>query len=221
MDGDMKGLGDVLDPSLRRTLPQWAHLGRHRWIVKPEWRPEPISGAETQQRLIDDHLIPRLWQLLSDYQELVRRFTLRVQQPGWIVPPFGCEPEDIVSEDPVALANGVATVIVSYQVPDRHVAAFPRFGHLLDVAAQWGTVTWTIRVNRKPVRTYYNFKQQRGTLVEPTPMAKPLTLKPKDLLEVVATGGATAVNALARLPGWVIPVTSLTQDGTAIDWNVR
>lgn len=219
--GDMKGLGDVLDPSLRRTLPQWAHLGRARWIVKPEWKPEAIPGLESQQALIDQHLLPRLWQLLSDYQELVRRFTLRVQQPGWIVPPFGCEPEDIASETPVALINGTPVVVVSYQVPDRHVAAFPRFGHMLDVAAQWGTVLWTIRVNRKPVRTYYNFTQQRGTFVDPTAMAKPITLKPKDLLEVIATGGAAAVNALARLPGWVIPVTSLTQDGTAIDWNVR
>ena len=92
---------------------------------------------------------------------------------------------------------------------------------MLDVSAQWGTVTWTIRVKSKPVRTYHNFRQQRGSFIDPTPMAKPLTLKGKDLLEVVATGGAVAVNAFARMPGWVIPATSVTQDGTAIDWNVR
>ena len=217
----MGHLGDVLDPSLRRTLQQWNHLGRRRWIVKPEWFPDPIPGGEVAQHLIETHALPRLWQLLADNFELLKTGIYRVQKPGWIEPPAGSEPEDIVSENPVALSNGAAVVVITYQVPDRHVAAFPRFGHLLDVAAQWGTVTWTIQVNGKPVRTYHNFKQQRGTVVDPTMMANVLKLKPKDVLEVTATGGATAVNAIARMPGWLIPAAAIVQDGSGEEWKVR
>jgi hypothetical protein len=220
---DMRGLGDVLDPSLRRTIQQGIRLGRSRWIVRPEWIPTAIPELQPQQKFFEDHALPRLWQLLADYQALLQKGTFRIQKPGWIEPPFGCEPEDLTpaSDGLIALANGTPVTIISYQVPDRHVASFPRFGHMLDVAAQWGTVTWTIQVNEKPIRTYQNFKQQRGTVVDPTPMAKPIVLGPKAVLKVTAIGGATPVNAFARLPGWVIPVSSLTQDGTAIDWNVR
>ena len=38
---------------------------------------------------------------------------------------------------------------------------------------------------------------------------------------VQATGGATAVSALARMQGFVIPVETVTQDGSYKDWNSR
>lgn len=217
----MNGLGDVQDPSLRRTLQQWGHLGRHRWIVNPDWNPPPSAAGETPAQHLEGHVLPRLWQLLADYYELLKTGVFRVQKPGWLEAPFSALPEDLCTETAVALANGTETVVLSYQVPDRHVAAFDRFGHLLTDATQWGTVIWTIRVNRKPVRTYHSFRQQRGSFIDPTPMAQPLKLKGKDLLEVVAIGGATAVSALVRLPGWLISAASITQDGTALDWNVR
>jgi hypothetical protein len=216
----MKGLGDVQDPSLRRTLQQWAHLGRKRWIVSPEWAPPSIQGMEGAGRLLEEHVLQRAWQLLADYTELLKQSTYRVQQPGWLQPPFGSTPEDLVSEDGVAL-DQTETLVVSYQVPDRHIASFPRFGHMLDRASEWGVVTWTIKVNKKPIRTYHEFKQQRGTIIDPTIMAKPITLKGKDLLEVYGTRGANAATAYVRMPGWVISASSVTQDGTAIDWNVR
>ncbi|HXJ73111.1 MAG TPA: hypothetical protein VNM37_09660, partial [Candidatus Dormibacteraeota bacterium] len=86
---------------------------------------------------------------------------------------------------------------------------------------QWGTVTWTIRVNKRPVRTYHNFKQQRGVFAFPTRLAAPIKLKGKQTVEILATGGATAVNALVRIQGWLVAATAVTQDGTATDWNVR
>lgn len=217
----MPNLGDIVDNSTRRALKQWEHLGRRPYIVSPMWKPPQIDGAELQQALLDKHLIPRLWQLLADFPELLRKYVLRVQLPGWLEQPATSEAEDICSEDPVALSNGSPQTIVTYQVPDRHVASFKWFGHMLDVGSQWGTVLWTIRVNERPIRTYFNFKQQRGNFTNPTRLANVIKLKSKDTIEVIATGGATAVNATARLQGWVIPVTSLTQDGTHNDWNVR
>lgn len=216
-----KNLGDVLDPSLRETLLQWEHLGRRPYIVKPTWTPPILPGMSGIQALIDQHMLPRLWQLLSDYPELLRKYVYRVQQPGWLEPAMSADPLDICSEDAVALSNGSEVTVISFQVPDRHVVSLRWFGHMLDVADQWGTVTWTIRVNKKPVRTYFEFKQQRGVYAFPTRLAAPIKLKGKDVVEVIATGGATAVNALARLQGWLVAASSVTQDGTGADWNVR
>lgn len=216
-----KTMGDVLDPSLRETLIQWEHLGRRPYIVSPDWTAPKLPGLEPHQALLDQHLLPRLWQLLSDYPQLLQKFVYRVQQPGWMEPAASADPLDLCSEVGVPLQNGVAVTIATFQVPDRHVASFRWFGHMLDVAAEWGTVTWTIRVNKKPVRTYFNFKNQRGLYANPTRLAAPIKLKGKDVIEVLATGGATPVNAIVRVQGWLVAVTSVTQDGTAKDWNVR
>lgn len=217
----MAKLGDVVDNDLRSILEQWEHLGRKPYIVKPAWVPPKIPGMEIQQALLDYHLAPRLWQLLADFPELLKRHTLRVQQPGWLEAPASSEPEDICSETPVALSNGTAVTIISYTVPDRHVAVFRWFGQYLDVGSQWGIASWTISVNDRPVRSYQNFTQQRGNFANPTRLAGPIKLKSKDTIIVQATGGVTAVNALARLQGWVMAATSVTQDGTYKDWNAR
>src|SRR5579872_5251292 len=121
MNGRGGGLGDIINNDLLRQVdPQWVHLGRRRWIVKPDWAPEEIPGLGSVQSLIDNHLMVRLWQLLSDNYELLQRGSFHVQKPGWIDPPITSEPEDRVSETPVALSNGTPTVILSYTVPDRH-----------------------------------------------------------------------------------------------------
>jgi hypothetical protein len=220
MGGREGGLGDIINNDLLRSIdPQWVHLGRRRWIVKPEWVPTKIPELELVQKLIDNHMVPRLWQLLADNYTLLQRGSFHVQKPGWIDPPVTSEPEDRVSETPVALSTGVAVTVLSYTVPDRHYAVFKSFGHMLDVGAQFGTVSWTIQVNKRPYRTYNKFLLQRGTIVQPTLLAKPLILKPKDLLEITATGGVTAVNATVRIMGWSIGAASVVQDGT--NWGVQ
>lgn len=220
MSGREGGLGDIIDNGLLRQMdPQWVHLGRRRWIVKPEWQPDPIPGFEKVQSLIDDHLVRRLWQLLADNYELLQRGSFHVQKPGWIDPPITSEPEDRVSETPVALSNGTPVTVLSYTVPDRHYAVFKSFGQGLDVGTQFGVVSWTIQVNKRPYRTYNGFLQQRGNIVQPTPLAKPLCLKPKDLLEITATGGVTAVNAVVRIVGWSIAAAQVVQDGT--NWGLQ
>jgi len=217
----VRGLGDVMDPTVRRTLQQWAHIGRRSWIVKPDWQVPVIAGLESEQQMLEEHVLVRYWQMLADFSELLKKTTLRVQEPSWLQPPYGSEPEDIVSESGVLTENGTPVTVISYETPDKMVATFPRFGHMLADFTQWGTVLWAIEVDGKPVRSYNNFLQQRGTLVDPTYMAKPITLKPKSTLTVQATGGAVTTTAYARMPGWLVPVTSYTQDGSQLDWNVR
>lgn len=216
-----RNLGDVVDNDLRQNLEQWEHLGRRPYIVSPKWIPRPIEGMGPAQLLLDQHLVPRLWQLLADFPHLLKKHVLRVQQPGWLYPPASSEAEDICSETPVALANGTPETIISYTVPDRHVASFKWFGHMLDVSTEWGTVIWSIKVNDRPIRTYFEFLQQRGNFMNPTRLANVIKLKSKDTIIVEATGGPNAVTAIARLQGWVMAATSVTQDGTYNDWNVR
>lgn len=218
----MNGLGDIIDNDLlRRMDPQWVHLGRRRWIIKPDWVPPKIQGLENVQQLIDKHLDPKMWIMLRDFYELQKRGTYRIQKPGWIEPPLTSEPEDRVSETGVALQNGTAVTVVSYTCPDRSYAVFKWFGHGLDVAAQFGIVSWTIQIDKRPYRTYNAFLQQRGTLVQPTLLARPITLKPKSVLEVTATGGAVAVNAFARIEGWSISAARIEDGGSGQGFQVR
>lgn len=223
----LAGLGDIapesVDPMERyfRILRGQVSLPRRGWIVQPQWTPPEIPGAALFQELLEKHSLPRQWQMFEDLFVLLQRGRFLVKSPNWIEPPITAEMEDLVSETPVALSNGTAVTVITYTVPDRCVASFKTFGQLLSDASQWGTVVWNILVNKRPVRTYQDFKQQRGSIVQPTDFPKPITLKGKDVIEVQATGGVAAVNALARLQGFVIAVKTVTQDGSYKDWNSR
>jgi hypothetical protein len=221
-DDRLAGLDDVLNNELlKRIDPMLPHMGRSRWIVKPDWIPPEIDGLQGIQTLIDRHLVQRLWQLFQDNYTLMKRGMFRTQKPGWIDPPATSEPEDRVSEAGVALSNGTPVTVLSYQVPDVHYAVFRTFGHALDAASQWGVVSWVIQVNKRPVRTYNGFLQQRGAINAPTFLAKPIICGPKALVEVTATGGVTAVNAFARLVGWSIGAAKIVQDGSWDGLQVR
>ncbi len=225
--GPLAGLGDIapasVDPMERyfRILRGQVSLPRRGWIVQPEWAPPSIPGAEMLQKILEEHSIPRQWQMMEDLFVLFQRGRFMTKGPNWIEPPITAEMEDLVSEDPVALSNGAAVDVLSYTVPDRCVAAFQTFGHLLTTLSEWGVVTWTVFVNERPVRTYQNFKQQRGTVAAPTPLPKPITLKGKDVMVLRATAAGVAVSAIARMQGFVIPVKTVTQDGSYKDWNSR
>ena len=225
--GGPPGLGDIMPPSVDpmeryfRIIRGQVSLPRRGWIVNPQWTPPRIDGMAGLQRFFEEHQTPRGWQMLEDFFILLQRGRFLVKNPNWIEPPITAEMADLVSEVGIALSNGSAVSVLSYTVPDRCVAAFQTFGHALSVPAQWGTVTWTIQVNKKPVRTYQGFILQRGAIDQPTKFPKPITLKGKDVIEVTATGGATAVNAYARMQGFVVAAETVTQDGSYKDWNSR
>ncbi len=225
--GPLKGLGDIpagsMEPMERlyQITRGQVSLPRRGWVVSPQWTPPRIQSMELFQKAFEEHELPRMWQVLQDFFVLLQRGRFMVKGPNWTEPPITAEMEDLVSESPVALSNGSPVTVITYEVPDRCIAAFQTFGHLLTDVSQWGTVSWNILVNNRPVRTYSAFLQQRGNLVQPTKFPKPITLKGKDVIAVTATGGATAVSALARLQGFVIPAETVTQDGSYKDWNSR
>jgi len=225
-NGAGTGLGDIMPPSVDPMEKYFdiyrgqAMLPRRRWIVQPEWTPKPIPGAELNQLLLEEHTLPRLWQQMADMFVLLQRGEYHVKRPNWIEPPITAEMEDLASS--VQVLVGVAnTDIVSYTVPDRCVASFLSFGHMLTVAAEWDNVIWNIFVNQKPVRTYQDFRQQRGTFVQPTPFPKPITLKGRDVFRVTARTAGAVVSAHARVPGYVIAPKVVTQDGSYKDWTSK
>jgi hypothetical protein len=224
--GPLSGLGDIpassVNPMERyfQIIRGQVQLPRRGWIVDPQWKPPSIPGMETMQQWFEEHSIPRQWQMMEDLFVLLQRGRFMVKNPNWIEAPITAEMADIVNETAVVV-GATDTVIATYTVPDRCVASFKAFGHDLTVGAQWGTVLWTLRVNQRPVRTYQEFTWQRGSVAVPTPFPKPVTLKGRDTIEVVAKTAGAAVSAIARLSGFVIAAETVTQDGSYKDWNSR
>ena len=223
--GGPAGLGDIapssVDPMERyfNIIRGQVQLKRRGWIVSPDWKPPAIEGMGGEQSLLENHTIPRQWQMLEDLFILLQRGQFMVKRPNWIEPPITAEMEDLVTETPLAVQT-TDTEIIRYRVPDRCIVAFGRFGNMLDDSSLYGTVVWNILVNNRPVRTYQNFLQQRGSIMQPTPMPRPITLKGKDLIQVLARS-ASAVNAGARLSGFLIAAQTVTQDGSYKDWNSK
>lgn len=223
--GPLKGLGDIAPPDLDpmdryfRIIRGQTQLPRRGWIVTPKWTPPVVPGMEAFQKIFEEHELPRKWQLIEDFFTLLQRGRFMVKAPNWIEPPITAEMEDLVSEDAVAVQTA-DTTIITYTVPDRCVCSFRAFGHMLDDSAEWGNVIWNIFVNNRPIRTYQDFKQQRGNLMMPTFFPKPITLKGRDIIKVTARNN-DPVNALARLQGFVIAAETVTQDGSYKDWNSR
>lgn len=220
------GLGDIapasVDPMERyfRIIRGQTQLPRRGWIVNPKWVPPSIPGGDVDQAILEQHLLPRQWQMLEDLFILLQRGRFMVKSPNWIEPPITAEMEDLVSETAVAV-GATDTTIVTYSVPDRCVASFKAFGHMLDVSAEWGTVIWNIYRNEQVIRTYKDFRQQRGTVVNPTLFPKPITLRGKDVIKVTARTAGAAVNAIVRMQGFVVAVETVTQDGSYRDWNSK
>ncbi len=224
--GAASGLGDIapasVDPMERyfRIIRGQVQLPRRGWIVTPKWTPEVVPGMESFQKIFEEHELPRKWQMLEDFFILLQRGRFMTKAPNWIEPPITAEMEDLVNEAGVDVLS-TDTDVITYTVPDRCVAVFKSFGHMLTVGSTWGTVVWNIFVNEAPVRTYMDFTQQRGTVPAPTAFPKPITLKGRDVIKVTARTPGTAVKAFARLAGFVIAAETITQDGSYRDWNSR
>ena len=224
--GGPPGLGDMMPPPIDpmeryfNVIRGQVQLPKRPWIVKPNWKPPTIPGMESLQQFVEEHDTPRRWQLAEDFFTLLQRGRFFIKSPNWLEPPITAEMADLVSETAVVLA-ATDTVVLTYTVPDRCVCSFRNFGHNLSDSAEWGNVIWTIMVNKRPIRTYHDFRLQRGVIVAPTPFPKPITLKGRDTIEILARRGAVAVSGYARISGFLIPVETVTQDGSYKDWMSR
>lgn len=231
MEGNGRNLGDIYtsgqDPLEKYydMVRQGVNLTRKKWMVKPSWSPPRVPGMEGLQKVFEDHMLPRNWELLVDLWTKLQCGTYFVKRPNWLEPPITAICIDERTEDCVVVAGGTAgsgdVPLVTFEVPDRHIGTIVAFGNALQNPANFGQIIWRIKINKKEVRCYGTkrtgggFKLQLGTLTNPTRFPNPIRLKYKDLVEVTAAApaGVTAC-AFTRITGWYWPATKLTQDGS-------
>jgi len=135
-------------------------------------------------------------------------FPWQVIRPEWLDPPKDAKFVDIRTDPGVVLAAASVNVLLcGFQIPDRYVGIFWRFGQALSSPALFGTVTWTLQVNDAPEQFYNMFSVQTGEFVRPTRFEAPIKVKYNDIIQVTASNpGLVPVVAFARLMGWVFPV---------------
>ena len=200
-------------------------LPRRKWIVKPEFDgcivPELDRILPGLHKWFECHVLPRFWQLLTDATIRAQCGTYFAKGPNWLEPPPSATSIDEVSEVMVPVSQSVDRTIVSYVVPDRHVATILRFGHDLEDATQWDNLLWSLKVSGRQVFGYQDFIQQRGIMVDPTPLASMIIVPHKQTVEVAcrrAVAGA-AINVFARMMGFAIPLHNVDQTGALSQWH--
>lgn len=217
-----RNLGDVytkgMDPleTIYDAPEQGIRLPRRKWIVQPPWEPPSIPGMEGLQAFLERHFLPRQWQMFADQFIKLQQGQYFVKRPNWIEPPITARNLDIRTETAVALGAGSTNVVVlTFTIPDRWIGVIRRLGHELEDASFFGTVSWTIRINQRPVENYQAFLQQIGRFVNPTEIPFFTPLKTGDVVEWVASNpGAAPVGAFARFWGWMFPARVVSQDGS-------
>lgn len=219
------GLGDIgmknLDPLDRYfdIINNPAVLPRRPWNVKPGKEKVLIPGMEGFQQLLEKVVQPDQWQMLVDFMTLLKTDVFFTKKPNWLEPPITATENELISEDPVAILS-TPTDIVTYTVPDRHVAVVTAFGNAIDDPTLWGTVIWNVLLNEKPIKNWQDFKRQRGMIWNPTRLVFPFVLPPNSKFRVTAES-ASAVDGFARCSGYVFPLKFFTQDGTYRDYQTK
>jgi hypothetical protein len=224
LQGRNRGLGDIptagLEPNeaINDILRQGVSLPRHKYIVRPDWNPPKILGEEGLQQVIEEHLLPRQYEMMQQFLRQMGEYTQSVKAPNWIEPPVKALGIDQRTEAAVAIpggAPGAVTTVLTFTVPDRYLGILNAMGEELVIPAQWGNVNWALQVNEKPVYLYNNFRQQTGTFINPTRFPAPVMLKANDVVTLLANQTvAVGVGALARIMGYLWPSYRYTQDGS-------
>ncbi len=83
---------------------QGARIGRHKWIVSPDWAPCRVNGTEAIAEWFECHALPRFWQLLTDIWQKFQCGTYFIKSPNWIEPPITAVSIDCRNETAVPLS---------------------------------------------------------------------------------------------------------------------
>lgn len=235
------GLGDFAPKSANPLETYWdiyrqgVGLSKRKLTVDPKWVPCDVGARvpqgpnhdlvaaiiRAQQDMLECHSIPRYWQLLADFFMKLQDGTFMVKNPNWHEAPVTGIPKDIRNDDPVSVAATTPTTVVSFRVPDRHVATVTGFGNGMCTFNDWNRVLWTAQVNKKPIVGYQDFRLAIGEYDRPQTLPMPFILKYNDLYEVTArlSAAGAAADVFVRNPAFTFPVRSVVQDGTYKAWN--
>jgi len=226
------GLGDIqykgMDPleSYFDIVRQGVKLPRRRWIVKPEWTPPVIPGMEPVQKFLEDHMVPRLWQLMTDMWQRSQCGTYFVKGPNWMEPPITARNADLRTETCVVVpafdpyVGTIYTTVINFTVPDRFIGSILGFGHEIQDPSQWGNILWRINVNGVAQPNYQDFRQQIGRFIDPTRFPSPIRFKHGDVVTVTVTNlGAAAACVFVRLFAFMFPAKMTAQDGSFVEYH--
>lgn len=208
--GSYHNMGDIFREWEDQMESYWRHVTPGNRTLRPRFpqMPKEDFGDDPQWRML---------KAFAQYlKELMTCGTYHVTRPLWIDPPRTGRGLDAFNNTGVTLPlAGTVTTIITIDIPDRYVGILRWFGHELENPAAFAGVTWTMRINDRPLEEYTGFTRQLGRFVDPTRLPQPLILpwQGRFTLEGASTDGADHT-AFARFQGWMFPAREVTGDGT-------
>lgn len=202
--------------------------GNNYWT---QWRQERARPLEQPVQAPMPQIPQQMQDLYRVFDRALREHESRkndlcqcVTKPAWIEPPLTSTCLDLFTDVAVTLpagsinggvTPGTLTNLISFNVPDRHIAVFDRMGMQLGDHLSFGNVRFSVRRNDTPLKCYGGFRPQLGEFTNPTKMANPIILKYADQFRVAAQSLDTNEHtAWFRMTGWLISVTELTSMGS-------
>jgi len=218
-------LGDIPDGNIDRIemyfriMRQGTKLQRKKWIKSPDWdgcpSPELAKAIPGLQEWFECHVIPRLWQLKADGVQYGSGVPQIVQPPSYLSPPPTARLNDLRNEGAVNVAAVTETTVITYTVPDRCVAVVTALGNACCETSDWDRLRWNVKVNQRPEPSLGEFRNQHGSVSNPTALGKPILLKHGDVFLVscrLSAAGAAA-DVWARAQIYVYPARDISQAG--------
>ncbi len=194
-----KALGDIATRQVDDDQPYWDLLEGQR--VFPET--SPVLSPRVLN--IDPVAIKGLSEILCN--DIINE-SLFWKYPGnWIKPPITARNLDLFSDCagvnlPAAAAN--QTVLLTFRVPDRHIALFTRFGQALEDATAFDDVEWEFAGTEFEPAYSPPYLGQIGSMLNPYEFPMPLLRKGGETITILARNtGAGAHTAFARLVGYL------------------
>lgn len=219
----MGKLGDmptrVTDPleTYYDQLRQGVMLPRRKWVKKPDFQPPVIPGAEPLQKFLDEHALPELWTFFADYKKLLECGTYHVKRPNWVEPPLTAIAQPIRTDDVGVSIPGITNVtVLTYEVPDRCFGTLKGIGQGLCPYEGWDNILWTLTVNEKPIKGYFEFRNQIGHIDRENNFPSPVSVKYKDVIKLLARQkvALAATTAYASMTMYTWGAKDISQDGT-------
>lgn len=170
--------GDPLE-TYYDAVRQGVNLNRRRWIVKPEWMPPRIQGAEMVQSVIEEHLVQRQWQLMTDLWTKLQCGTYFTQDTTWNKPPITARSVDVgtpASGIPIlTAAPGAFTIVLHITVPDRCKTILHSMGTGAESPTAFEDLEWRLQVNERflPFGDITAFDPPPASLLRPGALVMP------------------------------------------------
>lgn len=100
---------------------------------------------------------------------------------------------ETVANNAHATGSDSGRALWSYQVPSGSVLVITYFGNDISVAAAWGSIEWSFRINGVPVPPYNRILDMIGQIYQPRAI-RPVEIKGGDLFEIDGFNNGSGAN---------------------------